>query len=1334
MELNTSTSGPSGGKATLGGIEYQLDVSVFAALRLLLITKAATRITLEPANEEDLEADLEPAAPGSVQASANVSTGYKLVMQVKLRNSGPWSIAEFDALLKHGTIREPARHHLDEPGTRYLLVTNADATGVARNLLVGGLEEWPEEQGFPASLSSTLPHRPEGRIAIWGGLGERLLDLEIEHMLGTVLRVPANRKAECRVWLRDEARRRMRGTSPGVWTREDLLSVVRSSGGYLASAPQLESFVPPANYETLLDRLEKQNAVVVTGPSGTGKTWTALAVVDQAGQRRPAPEIIHVNVNDGPSVTRTLVDTGPKVFYVEDPWGQYSLRGGADAWTEQLPRLLREAHAGHQYVVTSRADMLGQAKADEKLKRWTVVLDADQYRDGELAAIYDKRLKALATDLQGKALDFRTDALEALETSFEVDLFFAHIANGPEEGEVDPAFFRRILGLAHRDAVEDVVVSYLRHSDRNGASAVIWALLAARSQFDRNQLVRLNRELRIRAPTVVDGLEKLVDRLVATRHLRQPGQAVSFSHPSVRAGFEMFINENWVHSEAAFKSMVSALTQLKGIQRDWGLETAARALKAIADLISAAANAGMEFEADSASRVGIDAWLEESLVDPRADFRPVLQLASDVGTQQSTPCELARWFMKGIRRGGEFFLKHWQPPSFDDAWYARVSGDSRSFTIADRFVREQLPQDRGGYGDDFVGKLDRIASGLTPAFVAAARRLVANGFVPNVGAVAAGAVRDLEAYEEVLDGALDVLADMDRSYEREGKEQWSAIKDGERDEGYEEAFQSQHEDDGYAAGFLVEAYASKVRLLGRWRTLAKHPRASELGHHWAESISHTNETVSLEELRAVIALTQSSKGEERAWEAARQHWQKALGPDLEERILSTPPDEGLRATLVYCSLMASPVTLERCVTRLSSAPASFVEILVDVHGAQHRIPRKKRAKRVKRMLESIPAVGKETFEALSINDRAPGAVGRKALSLLEKAAETVRPFVLDKIVPVMVASGSAPSSAVRRWLVGTEDGEVAKAAAEAAIRIQDDEVVWVALDHARADARVAALEHLANIPANPLPQRLLELSCDPSSRVRRSLVGILATRPHADHQTVLLQLIDDDWSDADFFYDGSPSYPIAREAIAALAAYGSLSDEIGETLLFGAERTDDRLLGIVALDTAAQCCGAAVREKMWALSFLDQPRWVRVDAIDALTRADIVETDILDAIDAKLLLRLAPPLAASATVLLATHARVDVVVESMERVAHTRKWRALVLLGACGIADRDPAAAKGLLGLLGSGHPARRFLDLADGEQLPAGAFDDLGHIRIRKAVERCLDDRIGKAGHAVSG
>ncbi len=1327
MITPTLPSSVGGAEAALAGYEYQLAVSVLAALRLMLITKSATRITLEPGNDEDLESDLEPSTPGRVRPSANMADGYKLVVQVKLRNSGPWSVTDFDALLKHGTTRQPAKHHLDDPGTRYLLITNADASGVARNLLVHGLEEWPERHAFPASLSDTLPHAPEGRVAVWGVLTERLLELEINDILGVLLRVPQSRRSDCRARLRSEALLRMRGTSAGVWTREDLMSIIRGCGGYLASAPQLEAFVPPANYPELQDLLDRRNAVVITGPSGTGRPWAALALVDRARQGPSAPEIIHVNVNNGPSSTRTLTDTGPKLFYVEDPWGQYSLRGGTDAWTEQLPRLLREAHAGHQYVITSRTDMLGQAKADEGLKRWTVVLDADQYRDGELADIYDKRLELLATDVQAKALEFRGGALDALETPFEIDLFFTHIADGPEPEEVDPAFLRRILALAHREAVEGVVVAYLNASDQSGRSVIIWALLAARSQFDRAQLITVSRQLRIVDPAYVDGLEKLVNRLVATRHLRQPGQTVSFSHPSVRAGFEIFIKENWERSESALMSFISALTQLGGSQRDWGLETAALSLKAIVDLIAGAESPLPEFEADIASYAAIDQWFDESLVDPRADFRPVLQLASDVGTPKSTPSEVARWFIQGVPRGGHVFLEQWKPPDFDEAWYARVSADPRSFIIADRFVREQLPRDRDGFGNDFPRKLDRIAAGLTPAFIAAALKLVASGYDRNVAAVATGAVRDLDRYEEVLGAALDELADIERSYEREGKVQWRAIADGECDEAVEEGYQFSHEEDGYAAGVFVDAYVNRVRSLGRWQSLAEHPRVSELGRAWADDIARTSGSVSREEIRAIIAVTRSTGDEDHAWDAAREHWHASLSTDLENRIVSNPNEENLRAALAHCALISPLTTLDECFRRLSTEPTSFVHLLADVHAAQRRISSKTRARRIRQVLALLPSGAVEIFRALPHKDKPPTAVSQAALSFLEEAAEKAAPFLLGKIVPVMVVSGGAPAGAIRRWLLETEDKRLAVSAAEAAISIRDDMLVWLALDHPRADAREVAIAYLADSLPDPLPPRLLQLSSDPSSRVRRALVRVLASRQHPEHQSVLIRLIGDNWSDAQSSHNEPPSHPIAREAVIALAAYGSLSGEIGECLLLLAERTDDRSLGIVALNTAAQCCGPAIRKKIWDLSFADHLRWVRVDAIDALSRADFIDSDILDAITTKLLQKLAPPLAASACFLFAIHGNVGDVITAMEQIAYSAKRRALLLVGVLGLAERDRPAARRLLDLLGSDHPARRLLDLGDGERLPRTALDDLGHIRFRKAVRGWLDDKMAK-------
>lgn len=66
------------------------------------------------------------------------------------------------ALLKHGKTRRPAFYHLEDPETRYLLVTSADAKGVARDLLVNDFEEPSDKNAFPTTLKSTLKSSPEG--------------------------------------------------------------------------------------------------------------------------------------------------------------------------------------------------------------------------------------------------------------------------------------------------------------------------------------------------------------------------------------------------------------------------------------------------------------------------------------------------------------------------------------------------------------------------------------------------------------------------------------------------------------------------------------------------------------------------------------------------------------------------------------------------------------------------------------------------------------------------------------------------------------------------------------------------------------------------------------------------------------------------------------------------------------------------------------------------------------------------------------------------------------------------------------------------------------------
>jgi energy-coupling factor transporter ATP-binding protein EcfA2 len=1342
----------SGATAAQDGYDYQLAVSILAALQLLLISKSAAQITLEPANDEDLEADLEPDVLGRVEPHAEVAEGHRLIVQVKYTDGGPWSVEGIRALLNHGKRRKPAKEHLDDPRVRFLLITNADVANVARGLKVDGLEEWPDPTEFPASLRDILTKAPEGRLAVWGQMQRRLVDSDIDDILQGLLRIPDDRMVQCRAMLRDEASRRMRGTSPGAWTREDLLASVRACGGFLASAAELEDFVPPANFRMMADALATTGAVVITGPSGTGKTTTALALCELARKRQRGLSIVPVDPSAGPASARTLTDTGSKLFYIEDPWGQYSLIDSAESWTTQLPRLLKDARPGKQYVVTSRTDMLRGAQAEGDLKRWSIALDAEQYEDGQLARIYDKRLNGLPSRLQSDALSFRKDVLEALQTPLELSLFFDNLALGPKVSEQPHALQSRLLALARRGAVSGEVVRYLRASGQAGQAAIIWAILVARNQFDRGQFMVLQRHLRTQGRPEAADLMRLVDRLVATRHLRQPSRTVSFAHPSVREGFEGFLRQNWVDCEPALEALIAALTQLGTPHRDWGMETAARLIRVVEGFILASKKGaemrqtaddddvvdpdGEEatdmidaaFQVDHSSRKAVDAWLEEGLLDPRSDFKAIIELASDVGTKDSTPAELSRWFITGVQRGAQFFMDKWTPPNFDDGWYERVTNDGRSRSIADRFIREVMPRDHAGYGSNFPERLDRIAKDLTPAYLAAAQRMVGWGFDRNVDAVATGAARDLAAYEAVVTAALDEVAASERKHRQSRAETWRAIEDGECDAGYEEGFQSQHEEDGYSDGVLVAAYVEARRRAGEWALLASHMRSGELAWYWARSVQLTDKAVGIGELRALINAARAGGVEHEAWDAVRAHWNEALAQQLEARILDLPSETNLRNALVRCALGADARILERCFARLDGIPADFVQLLTDVHGVRRFYLADEAEGVFKALLSSLSPAAVDIFEALPRGKKAARSVGDEARRLLEHASVLVGQDVLSNIMPVLLVTGCIPTAAIERWLDLATDRVFAAEAAGAAVAIEDEKLVWRALGHSRADARQVALAYLALLHHDPLPAQLLNLADDPGSRVRRALVALLAARPHPDHLGTLKRLVGDEWSDAELHHDEPESNPIAREAIAALHGYGLLAEDIGDALVALAERTKDDLARAQALALAARQCGPHVRARIWGLALREPASWTSVDAIDALVLSDTVEPEVLAQVTSDLLLRLAPPLAASAVALLSVHGKIVDAESILEKLGYSNRHRALVLVGVTVLLDRDRAAAERLMNLFEPHHPIRALLTLGDGEKLPSTVLDDLGTIRLRNAVLKWLSGEISSA------
>jgi hypothetical protein len=233
------------------------------------------------------------------------------------------------------------------------------------------------------------------------------------------------------------------------------------------------------------------------------------------------------------------------------------------------------------------------------------------------------------------------------------------------------------------------------------------------------------------------------------------------------------------------------------------METAARLIDEGRRLVAGVEGGASTFDVPAAAQAAIDGWLEAALVDPSADFPKLLQLASDVGSEASNPSELARWLLTSVQRGAAFFIERWKPPNFPDAWYNRISQDPRSFLIAERFVRDQLSDEHGSYGAGFPVALHRIATGLEPAYLHAARRLVGMGHGSNIEAVVTGALRDLTTFKAVFEEALDDLAG-DDAQRAKIAERWRLIADGECDYGFEEYYTSGNDDDGYASGIIAE--------------------------------------------------------------------------------------------------------------------------------------------------------------------------------------------------------------------------------------------------------------------------------------------------------------------------------------------------------------------------------------------------------------------------------------------------------------------------------------------------------------------------------------------------
>lgn len=1307
-------SSGAGGHA-LAGYEYQIDVSIWLALDLVLAHKLTGELILEPVSQEDVEAQLAEHETGPVISKVALD-GYRLLVQAKLRNGDAWTAKGLATLLAHGgKKRKSAVEHLADTNTRYLLVTSASLNGGARQFVVRKAGVWPTVTKIPLPIAHVLPNGSADRVAVIGTKTEELLTNDIQRLLTERFRVPNARWRLCWKALREHARARILGSGQGRWTRAEIEHVIRDHEGYLASSPELDRYVYPSQWRELAAAMSNRHAALIVGQSGTGKTMATRKLYEVLSEQIPG--LARVHITHGPHQLTNDLTPPPVLYDVEDPWGRFDFDRNSRPWNDQLAGILARADAGRLIVATSRLDVATASGALMSVEPWIVRLEAEHYGAPERHDLFRTRIEALPRELQAIAMRAENIVLAKLATPLEIQKFFDALPTLDRSGsKYERKFVETAIQHAHQESIERTVIEQIGQREDVPAAAVMWALLKANGKLSLRGIRAIEDELSDVNEKLADSITPLIDFFIAARNLRQSEDVVTYYHPRVESGVEKSLLPHAVVVRRVLRQLVNVLTVAKD---SWGAGVAARVIHGASLLEKLRPIPSPTAQAE------VDTWLETNVPESGRELEAHLQLAAAAGSAASVTAELARYLLPRREENSRWAgLAFWRAPERDKEWLAHIRTNALTQPLLDKFVRQLLPLSDVHYPADFARYLQPLAPGLTNSFLAAARQIVGYGVVSSDDAIAGGALENLEAFELIVDAAVEVLTPTGEEREK-AKEQRLAIVNGEYSEDYVEYLAN--DDEGYTASEFLKAYTKRVRGAGDWTRLAQHRHREHLLLHWLLSLEDevADTVLDSDELNAVFASLQDRGSEERFWGLLQKQWKPAYLTSLLGRVRVGNPDTAVRQAALTCLITNVPAELPTLIRSVLAGPDQqrSVVIAIDLgtlfkRGARHDREDERYKQEINSAIATLQSpldqIARASF-ALS-QDRIP-ALDDNALALLAGATNgdtSLRRFRvdIDRHFPLPVEGDI-------RWLLAhSEDDEDAVAAVDAAIRHGLTREVRAALDHRFAHASARALTALAMPLAPPLPTEILEKAEARGSPVRKMLVAALNAKPHPDHLPTLLKLVRDKWSQRETYYGENLDYPIAQAAAEAIANLGALESDVAAQLHDIALSTNDRALRTTLFNLNAELADFTARERLVELATTPGRAEIQQAAASALLQSNKPLHEVSAArITPELLASCAAPVAATLALLLSLYGEPSIVLNVARELAPKTSRRALLLLLAWPMKDRDDDVAIQITALLPGGHAGVAKVLGMQPDELDASALDDLGDALVTAEV-----------------
>lgn len=1293
--------GGSGGHS-IAGYDYQINVSVWLALDLVLANRLAQELILEPASEEDIEADLAEHEPGRLTTTAGLD-GYRLIVQAKLRSGDAWTVAGVKALLEHGEARPSAAKRLKDEKSRYLLVTSAGLNGGTRGMRIRQAGSWPKPADMPVTISGALPAGSAGRVAIVGDEDEERLATDIRRLLTESFRVPNARLEECQRALREQARVRIGGAGGGRWTRTQLEQAIRRHDGYIASSSELEHYVRPTNWTELRTSMSVRHAVLIIGQSGTGKTMATRKLYDEL--RKEVPGLTRVSISLGPEQLRDDVTEPPVLYDIEDPWGRYDFDPKSRPWNDQLAQLFAKARPDRMIVATSRLDVAQSSGALDTVKPWRIGLEAEHYGSAERRRLYRTRIDALPRKLQPVAKVSESSVLTELATPLEIQKFFDALPTiEDKERRNSVSLVAEAIRRAHQDSIERTVVDQIEERQDVRAAAVLWGLLKANDKLSLRLLRQIEEGLAEFGTQFEKGVWPLVTFFVAARNLRQVESTVTYYHPRVEAGIEQTLDRARLIARRTLRLLIDILISPDGPGDAWGVAASARLLHATDRTPE------LKPKPSIAAQIKIDAWLAAELAKGGKKFEDNLQLAEAAGSMDSNVSEVARFLLH--RPDRTFAWSHfWGPPEHDEVWYARMRADPAVKIVVETFIRYVMPHARDDFGISFVTEAERVAPGLTPAFLAAAATTVNYGVTHSHDAIAKGALNDLAGFEAIVDNAIAVrtLSAADLQHDAEIQ---LAIINGEYSEDY-----AQHlgnNDDGWTAGEFLEAYVQRVRATVGWRRLVEHRHRDLLLDYWFRELAK-DEAPDAGEVAEAFKVGRGTEDEDDLWHVLAKAWEPSFGQALVDRILKGHADARVRVAALTCLVERAAERLPEICQKLAAEAQEgrLVEIAIELGEMRHKRSVFDGAcygEAADRAADRLPHLLKEISDAAyALETKASPIMSHEARELLTRIvppSEDVRVFrvILDEYLPVPVPDD------VRWLLANTDEASSAVAAIKAAIRHDMTPEIEAGLSHRFAAVVARSLTAVAGPMTEPIPEALLTLAQHKGSPVRQTLVGLLDAKPHPAHLAALLVLATDDWSPYSSYQGEEADYPIAQAAIGAIGRLGPLEDGVTDDLYRLAIDTRDPDVRYKTFVLLVRAPNPRFQGELFELAINPGRQTVRLAAAAALLAGHTqVASEVVARITPKLLMKRPEGVASRLLLLVAARAELDQVVKAAEALSTMEKRRVLLLLAIWFVRKRDATTAEKVAMMLPADHAGVKWA-LAGGEgKLGDTVLDDLG-------------------------